>query len=141
MVQLAHPISDLVTTGWTEDDGDTTNQFQEIDENFSSPNDADYIKTATPPGSNEYECGLTSLTDPVSSSGHIMKVRAREPVGGGANISLQLRLLQTSTQIKSSTQNPLGSSFTDYTFTLSGPEADAITDYTALRFEVIATQV
>lgn len=140
MAQFARPSADTVRTAWTDQGGGTTNIYTTIDESVAS--DADYIKTPTPPGANEFETLLTSVTDPVSSTGHIMRWRRRkQPASGSAQINLTTRLLQGVTQIKSVADNDIPGSFTDTSATLSGAEADAITDYADLRYEFVAAQV
>lgn len=140
MPQFARPSADTVRTAWTDQAGGTTTIYTTIDETAAS--DADYIKTATPPGANEFETLLTSVTDPVSSTGHIMRWRRRkQPASGSATINLTVRLLQTSTQITSQADNGLPGVFTDTSYTLSGAEADAITNYADLRLEFVAAQV
>jgi hypothetical protein len=140
MAQFARPSADTVRTAWTEDDGTTDTLWAEIDETVAS--DTDYIKTPTPPGANEYETLLTSVTDPLSSTGHIMRWRRRkQPASGSAQINLTVRLMQTSTQITSQADNNLPGAFTDTSYTLSGAEADAITNYADLRLEFVAAQV
>jgi hypothetical protein len=140
VAQFARPDSDVTRTGWTEDDGATDALWDEINETVAS--DTDYVKSPTPPGSNEYEAGLSDVTDPLSSTGHIMRWRRRkQPASGSADINLTVRLMQTTTQIKSVADNAIPGTFTDTSATLSGGEADAITDYTALRIEFVATQV
>lgn len=140
MPQFARPSADTVRTAWTDQAGGTTNIFSTIDE--SSANDTDYIKTASPPGVNEFETLLTSVTDPVSSLGHIMRWRRRkQPASGSNDVNLTVRLLQGVTQITSQADNVIPGSFTDTSYTLSGAEADAITNYADLRLEFVATQV
>lgn len=140
MPQFARPSADTVRTAWTDQAGGTTTIYTTIDETAAS--DADYIKTATPPGANEFETLLTSVTDPVSSTGHIMRWRRRkQPASGSATINLTVRLLQASTQITSQADNGLPGAFTDTSYTLSGAEADAITNYADLRLEFVAAQV
>jgi hypothetical protein len=139
MAQFARPSADTVNTGWVEDDDTSVNMFQEIDE--TAFDDADYIKSPTPPGTNEYETLLTSVTDPVSSSNHIMRWRRRKQPTAGATINLTVRLLQGGTQVTSQADNNLPTSFTTTTYTLSGGEADAITNYADLRLEFVAAQV
>lgn len=139
MAQFARPNADDVRTGWTEDDGTTVAIFDQIDE--ASPDDLDYIKTAAPPGSNEYEAGLSSVTDPVSSTGHIMRWRRQKDASAGATINLTVRLLQGVTQITSQADNAIPSAWATTSYTLSGAEADAITDYTILNMEFVAAQV
>jgi len=138
--QFARPDADVTVTGWVEDDDTSVNMFQEIDE--VAFDDTDYVKSPTPPGTNEYEAGLTDVTDPVSSTGHIMRWRRRkQPAAGSADINLTIRLMQTLTQITSQADNTLPTTFTSTSYTLSAAEADAITDYTALRMEFVAAQV
>ena len=140
MAQFGRPSADTVRTAWTDQAGGTTNIYTTIDETVAS--DADYIKTAAPPGTNEYETLLTSLTDPVSSTGHIMRWRRRkQPASGSAQINLTVRLLQGGTQIVSRADTDIPGTFTDSSYTLSAGEADAITDYTDLRLEWVAAQV
>lgn len=140
MPQFARPSADTVRTGWTDQAGGTTNIFGTIDESVAS--DTDYIKTPTPPGTNEFETLLTSVTDPLSSSGHIMRWRRRkQPASGSAQIDLTVRLLQGTTQIKSVSDTNLPGTFTDTSATLSAGEADSITNYADLRLEFVAAQV
>jgi len=110
-----------------------------VDESVAS--DTDYIKTAQPPGSNEFETLLTSVTDPVSSTGHIMRWRRRKQPSDGAQINLTVRLLQGTTQVTSQSDTNIPTTFTDTSYTLSGAEADAITNYGDLRVELVAAQV
>ena len=140
MAQFARPSADTVRTGWTDDAGGTTNIFGAIDEAVAS--DTDYIKTPTPPGANEFESLLTTVTDPVSSANHVMRWRRRkQPASGSATINLTVRLMVGAVQITSQADNGLPGSFTDTSYTLSGAEADAITNYADLRLEFVAAQV
>lgn len=140
MPQFARPSADTVRTGWTDQAGGTTNVYATIDE--ASADDADYVKTPTPPGTNEFETLLTAVTDPVSSTGHVMRWRRRkQPASGSAQVNLTVRLMQGATQIASVADTNLPGTFTDTSYTLSGAEADAITDYSDLRLEFVAAQV
>lgn len=140
MPQFARPSADTVRTGWTDEAGGTTSIYTGIDE--VTAEDAEYIKTPTPPGGNEFETLLTAVTDPVSSTGHIMRWRRRkQPASGSAQIDLTVRLMQGATQIVSRPDTNLPGAFTDASYTLSGAEADAITDYADLRLELVAAQV
>lgn len=138
MAQFARPSADTVRTAWTDQASGTTNIYTTIDE--SSPSDADYIKTSAPPGANEFETLLTSVTDPVSSSNHVMRWRRRkQPASGSNDVTITVRLLQNTTQITSQSDATIPGSFTDTSYTLSGAEADAISDYTNLRLEFVAS--
>jgi hypothetical protein len=138
MAQFARPSADTVRTAWTDQSGGTTGIFGTIDE--ASASDADYIKTPTPPGSNEFETLLTAVTDPVSSTGHIMRWRRRkQPASGSDDVTLTVRLLEGTTQITSQSDATIPGSFTDTSYTLSAGEANAITDYSNLRLEFVAS--
>lgn len=127
-------------TAWTDQAGGTTSIYTTIDETAAS--DADYIKTPAPPGTNEFETLLSSVTDPVSSTGHIMRWRRRkQPATGSAAINLTVRLLQGTTQIVTQADNTIPGTFTDASYTLSAAEADAITNYGDIRLEFVASQV
>lgn len=140
MAQFARPSADTVRSGWTDQAGGTTTIYTSIDESVA--NDGDYIKTAAPPGSNEFETLLTSVTDPVSSSGHVMRWRRRkQPPSGSTDINLTVRLLQGAVEIVSRPDNAIPGSYADTSYTLSAGEADAITDYGDLRLEFVAAQV
>lgn len=138
MAQFARPSADTVRTGWTDQAGGTTNIYTGIDE--ASASDTDYIKTATPPGTNEFETLLTSVTDPLASTGHIMRWRRRkQPASGSNDVTITVRLLQGTTQITSQSDATIPGSFTDTSYTLSAGEADSITNYSDLRLEFVAS--
>lgn len=80
------------------------------------------------------------MTDPQSSTGHIIRWRRRkQPASGSNDVNLTVRLLQGSTQITSQADNTIPSTFTDASYTLSTAEADSITDYSNLRLEFVAS--
>lgn len=145
MPQFARPNSDALIGNFTDDAGGTTNIFGAIDEQ-SSPNDADFIQSPTSPVNEVYVCGLSSITDPESSSGHVMRMRTSADQDGQETIDFTQELRQgyvsegtPGTLIAS--QQRLGVTSTAWTtseHTLSGAEADAITDYSDLflRFVV-----
>jgi len=140
MAQFGRPSADTVRTGWTDEVGGTTTIYTGIDE--VTAEDVEYIKTPTPPGANEFETLLTSVTDPLVSTGHIMRWRRRkQPASGSAAINLTVRLMQAAVQKVSVADNTIPGSFTDTSYTLSGAEADSLSDYADLRLEFVAAQV
>ena len=140
MAQFARPSADTTRTAWTDQAGGTTNIWDTINESVAS--DADYIKTATPPGANEFETLLTTVTDPISSVNHVMRWRRRkQPASGSNDQNLVVRLLVGGTQIVSRADNAIPGTFTDTSYTLSGGEADAITNYADMRLEFVTTMV
>lgn len=138
MAQFARPSTDVQTTSYTKVGGSGT--FAScIAESVASADDAtSYVKDNAPSSGTgpELIVGLSAVTDPLSSSGHILRVRAQRD--GISNNTATWRLFQGSTQIASFTQL-LTTGYATYTFTLTGAQADAITDYTALRFRSFGT--
>lgn len=126
--QYARPTSDVSAGTWTASSG--SDLYAMLDE--ASASDADYIVTT---GASTCEVALGSLTDPASSSGHIVRYRISATSGG-----ITVRLRQGTTTIASWTHSPAPTSLTTYEQTLSGAEADSITSYAALKlqFEAIA---
>lgn len=136
--QLARPDADVTgSPTWTGDGGETTNLYQRIDE--ASASDTDYIRSVLDPSADVHEVGLETLTDPASSSDHIVRYRARKQAAGDP-IDLTVSLMQGATQIAAWTETALATSWSTVTRTLTGGEADAITDYADLRLRFSATQ-
>lgn len=121
--QYARPTSDVSAGTWTASTG--SDLFAMLDE--AAADDADYISTTY---ASICEVALGSLSDPASSAGH--KVRYRIAADAGAII---VRLRQGATTIASWTHNPAPASLTTFEQTLSGAEADSITDYAALKLQ------
>jgi hypothetical protein len=147
MAQFGRPSTDTTRTNWEEDDGTTTDIFDQIDEAVAD--DADYLRTGlAPTGTAVYVTKLTTLEDPVSSSNHVVRYRYGKDASGGAAINMVVQLRQgyvsegtPGTLIASQTHNDVGVAPQAGSFTLSGGEADAITDYTDLYLRITAVQV
>ncbi len=147
MAQFARPDADTYNgDGWTEDDGDTTNMFAEVDE--ASADDADYVRSPATPTNDVVVFRLSDVTDPVSSSNHVMRVRYSADQNSQETIDFLFELRQgytnegaQGTLIASKAVNGVTSTtWTTDTTTLSGAEADAITDYTALFIRIRANK-
>lgn len=146
MPQFARPDADTTIGNFTTDAGGTTNLFQQIDE--VSPNDADYVRSPASPISEAYVCRLSDITDPASSSGHIIRMRTATDLAAQEAIDFTHQLRQTYVSEASqgtliASQTRLGVTSTTWTtsaYTLSGAEADAITDYTALFFRFLVNR-
>lgn len=120
MTQFARPTSDIATDSWT-----TTPLWSKVDESVSD--DSDFIQAST--SGNECEVAVGALSDPSSSSNHVIRWRRR-----GTSTSLVVKLVQGTTVIATApTDSGPGSSFADTSYTLSDAEADAITNYADLR--------
>jgi hypothetical protein len=80
---------------------------------------------------------MSALTDPNSSSGYSVTYRARYAGGAGSG-TMAATLEQGATTIASWTDT-LTSAFQTFTHNLTGTQADAITDHTALRMKFVPT--
>lgn len=145
-MQFARPSTDTTREAWEEDDGTTTDIWDQIDE--VSADDADYIRSAQVPTTDAYVTKLTTLTDPLQSTGHIVRYRYGKDVAAGAQIDIVVQLRQgyvseasLGTLIASATHTNVGLFPIAGTFTLSGAEADAITNYADLYLRITANQV
>src|SRR3990167_7123908 len=114
MPQFARPDADLVDGNWVKSTGGNVDLFSMVDE--ASFDDADYIESGLAPSSDACALRLSDVEDPQSSSSHVVRWRHGEDGAGGG-------------------------SWTADSFTLSGAEADAITDYTDLAIRLVASQV
>lgn len=144
MAQFARPDADTYNgDGWTEDDGDTTNMFQEIDE--TSPSDTDFVRSPVTPTNDAVVFRLSDVTDPALSTGHIVRIRYSADQDAQEAIDFVFELRQTyvnegsqGTLINTRTVSDVTStSWVTDSDTLSGAEADAITDYTALFIRIV----
>ncbi|MGL5936026.1 MAG: hypothetical protein ACRCZI_10465 [Cetobacterium sp.] len=145
MAQFARPSVDTFAE-WEEDDGTTSNIFDQINESVAD--DLNFIRTALTPTNDVFVTKLTTVTDPSSSTGHIVRFRYRKDVAAGDQIDLTIQLRQG--YVSEGTPGTLiaqtvltnidGSAWTPGTFTLSGAEADAITNYADLYFRFIANK-
>lgn len=121
--QALVPSADVSNGAWLASSG--ADLFAMIDEAVS--NAGDFIFTASPGA--ECVVALAAGSDPGVSTGHTVRYRAQ---GDGLS-GLTVALLQGTTVIASWTTNPLPAVETLYEHTLTGPQADAITNYAQLR--------
>jgi hypothetical protein len=146
MTQFARPDADQLIGNFSDEGGGTTDIFQSIDE--LSPNDTDYIRSPASPVNEVYVCRLSDVTDPVSSSSHVMRMRTATDLDAQEVLDFTQQLRQgytnegsQGTLIVTQTRASVSStSFTTSEYTLSAGEADAITDYTDLFFRFLANR-
>ena len=148
MPQFGRPSADTLNPGgYTDEAAGSVNIFNSIDE--AVPSDADFIQTPVgPTGGPVYVTKYTTLEDPQSSSGHILRNRYAKDASGGAQINALFELRQgyvsegtQGTLIVSRAFTNISDVFAQDDYTLAGAEADAITDYTDLFLRVQFTQV
>lgn len=136
MAQYVRPSADLVThASWT-----STPYWSKIDDGASEDN---IFVTNTAPNLEWFAVDGSSVTDPASSTGHILRVRWTKGAGGGTTeLTVELRQGYVSeasqgTLIATLTSSTAtSSSETTYTHNLSSGEADSITDYSDLQFRI-----
>lgn len=146
MAQFGRPSTDTTREAWEEDDGTTDALWGRIDE--ATADDVDFIRSAVVPTTDAYVTKLTSITDPQQSTGHIVRYRYGKDAAAGAQIDLVVQLRQgyvseasLGTLIASATHTNVSSGWTAGTITLTGPEADTITNYGDLFVRITANQV
>ena len=140
MPQFARPNATTVIGNYTDQGGGVTNIHLTIDE--VTADDADYIRSPTSPINEACAFALSSVTDPVSSTGHIMRMRTSTDLASQEVLDFVQQLRQgyvseasQGTLIASQTRAGVSSTtWTTSTYTLSGAEADAITNYASLFF-------
>jgi hypothetical protein len=134
MAQFARPDSDITTTNWTRSSG-TNAYYTYIDE--VTADNADYVQTTST--NSGLEVKLSAVTDPLSSTDHIIRVR-NWMVGSAAGEQRTILLLQGGTTIATLITGTLSRTVgTQNNITLTGAQADAITDYSDLRLRFTAT--
>jgi hypothetical protein len=134
--QFSRPDNDDSIGSYTDDGGGTTNIHDAIDEVTAS--DTDYIRSENDPSTSLCVIGISSVTDPVSSTGHVVRYRyAKGQSGGGSPgvVDIVIRLREGTTTIASQSHSGITTTWTDGSFTLSGAEADSITDYSNLNIQ------
>lgn len=152
MAQFATPDADLVDGGWLDEVGGAAavhdGMIPDTPGSIGAGDDTDYAESGLAPSSDAMGFGLSNVEDPQSSSGHIMRWRRGKNSAGGAQIDLTVQLRQgyvnegsQGTQITSQSDTNIPDSFTTTSYTLSGGEADSITDYTDLQGRIVANQV
>ena len=131
MTQYAYPDADVSTTGWT-----TAPLWSKVDDAPGS-GDADSIDAAVRAGDATCELGLAEPTDPVSSSDHVIEVRAKYTTNNSRVGAIKVQLVEGSTvrATLGSSWQTLTTSWATYSYTLSAAEADSLT-YSDMRVKI-----
>jgi len=132
--QFARPDADVSAGTWT-----TAPLWSSIDE--AAADDGDLITSSTTSGST-CEVALSDVTDPAVSTGHIVRYRYSKTATGGSSPNITVDLVENTTVRASSgaVAIPDATTWNDGTFTLTGGEADSITDYADLRLRFTMTR-
>ena len=135
MTQYAHPNGDVTDGDWVNAGGGagalTSNVRRTTDDSTF------IISTDTMSQPDTCRFRLQNGDDPYSAADHIVRYRAVAGAGFGGPVTLTVALYDTSvgsSPIASETNSSVStSSLTDYSFTLSASEANAINDYDDLE--------
>jgi len=136
--EFARPDNDdLNADNWQDDGAGTTNIFQSIDAN----DNADWIESASTGGSQSYTTGLSSVTDPVTDTGHIVRFTYGKSASGGRTFTLDITLREITTTIRTFQLTGIDTTgFTQDSFTLTPTEADNIGVYSDLNILITQTR-
>jgi len=151
MAQFAAPDADIVDGAWLDETAGNTNLFNGLPPGTpgapAAGDDATFIESEANPAASACAFGLATLSDPASSTGHIMRWRRKKDASGGGQIDLttQLRMTYVSegaqgTLIASKAEVDVSDVVANDSLTLSGGEADAITDYADLQVRFLVDQ-
>jgi len=127
MTQIALPISDVFTGGWTP-----TPVYAQI--NTPAPPDVTMVSSPVHPSPDSFEVKLSPLCWP-GPGPQTLQIRLKQMTANLVNVTVVL--LQGTGIIASWNVQP-PTVFTTYSMTLTNAEVQSITDYTDLRVEVIA---
>jgi len=133
-VQIARPDSTVTAGGWTAVGAATLHEA--VDE-ATANDDTDYDEKT---GSGGMELGLGDLVDPVSSSGHTVRFRAKQQTGSGGAEQLTVALFEGALQRATTTVTLTRGAYGSFAYTLTAAEANSIVDYTNLRLRFTPSQ-
>jgi len=151
MAQYAAPDADIVDGAWLDEAAGNTNLFNGLPPAVpgapAAGDDATYIESEANPSASACGFGLATLEDPASSTGHIMRWRRKKDASGGGQMDLttQLRMTYVSegsmgTLIGEKAETDVSDVVANDSYTLTGGEADTITDYADLQVRFLANQ-
>lgn len=148
--QYALPDANNGTTNWTQGAGDGDGDwFDELDEGFGagrgSGSGPDGLTTRwespNNPVNEDIATALSTVTDPLVSTGHLYRTENRKSLVDGRQIDIVIELSESSTTIATQSFVDIGPVFTTRSDTLSAGEADAIGNYANLEIHTSANVV
>jgi hypothetical protein len=145
LAQYARPSADTTRDNWEADDGTTTDIFDHIDE--VGADDATYIRTGLTPTNDVYVSALSSVTDPQSSSDHVLHLRyGKSASGERIDLVSETRQGYTNegsqgTLINTKTFTDIPTGWTTDADTFLAEEANAVTAYGSLSQRLVANAV
>lgn len=152
MAQFATPDADITDGTWLDEGASNINLYDGLTPDtpgsIGAGDDTDYIESVSAPSAEACAFSLSNIEDPAVSTGHVMRWRRGKNSAGGSQIDLTVELRQgyvsegtPGTLINTFSDTNIPDAFTTTSDTLTGGEADAITDYTDLQVRFVANQV
>lgn len=133
MAQFVRPTSDIAAGLWT-----TAPLWSKVDE--GAPGDDVVITSGNNSSPDNADFGCNAVTDPEVSTGHVLRAAWNKSAAAGHSVNAVLELWQgtpgTGTLIATLSVTAIGETEVTSTYTLSGTEADSITDYSALTLRL-----
>lgn len=128
--QFGRPSNDVSNNSWS-----AAPLWEKLDET-TTDNETTQISSRTNPASGDFfEVALSSLSDPQSSTGHVLRYRLLKTQA--KSIQATVYLYQGSSLIATTPVQSPGSAYTTYSYTLTGAEANSITNYSDLRVRLV----
>lgn len=137
MPQILVPTSTVATGSWT-----TTPLWSKINDNSTVQPTGDDVKITSADNTNgdNADFKITSGTDPVSETGHILRARWHKSGAGGHTVNAVLELWEgvpgTGTLRATLSVAGIGETEIGSTYTLSAAEANSISNYTNLHLRL-----
>lgn len=145
MPQFARPSADTYRDNYETHAGGTTGLWQQINE--VTPDHANYIRTGLTPSNDVYVTKLTTVTDPVSSSGHTLDYTYGKDAAGGDQIDQTVQIRQgyvseasPGTLIAQNVHTNVGAFPQVGALVFSAAECDAISNYGDLYERVVTNK-
>jgi hypothetical protein len=132
-VQYARPDGTNSAGSWTH--SGALSLHEAVDE--TSPDDSDYMSA---PNDTTAELSLSSITDPVVHTGHVIRFRILS-IGGGAKERCQVQLYDGANPIASSNAEQSRTSYSTFTYSILEAEAANISSYANLSIRIVSSSV
>ena len=127
-------VSDTAIGNWTDWDGGTTALYSRVNETLADERNGSYVQSGVGPSGDILKLAFEAVPDPGIHSDHVLRYRFYAP-----DDEVVVRLVEDTTTIAEWTHTA-GTvvEYTTFESTLSTAEAESITDYSDLHFEIEA---
>jgi hypothetical protein len=151
MAQYSVPSADITDGNWLDDGAGATDIYLSIvpivPGTISGSDDATYAESEANPDTSFFVVDMSTIEDPESQSGHVLRWRRQKDAAGGGQIDLVVALHEgyinegtPGTVISTNDDNDLSETPATTTDPLDAGEADSIGSYDDLQVRFVATQ-